>query len=147
MFRRGLNVLESWHYGLEFEHKFLILSKNTRELSSFEFGPSSCTRNSEYNYVQMEGFKNGCLRFFSRIWCKNIRHIPWQQSTQNQDLGKKYFGGKICYIQIFVQKQRYCIPVKFLGKPPGGIFKQILTIFFPANDFSICFFDHYICYL
>ena len=55
--------------GLNVNANFELFREKTRELWLFEFGPSSCTQNSEYNYVQIEGHKNGCLRFFSQIWC------------------------------------------------------------------------------
>ena len=53
------------------------------------------TRNTDSNYVPMEGRKNGSLMFFSRIWHGNIFPISRDQSSQNQILGKKDVGGQL----------------------------------------------------
>ena len=50
--------------GLNLNTNFEFFRQKSRELLSFEFEPSSFTRNSESNYVRIEGRKNGCLRFF-----------------------------------------------------------------------------------
>ena len=51
------------------------------------------TRNTESNYVPMEGRKNGSLAIRIRIWLGNIFPISRDQSSRNQILGKKYVRG------------------------------------------------------
>ena len=58
--------------GLNLNINFGFLRLESRELLSFQFGPSSFTWNSEYNFVQMEGLKNGCLTFFIGFVAKKL---------------------------------------------------------------------------
>ena len=60
-------------------------------------------RNSDSNYMPIEGHKNGSLTFSSQIWLWNTFPISRDQSSQNQILGKKYvrdwalFALKMCW--------------------------------------------------
>ena len=49
------------------------------------------TRNSNSNYVPIEGCNNGSLTFCSRNWLWNIFPISRDQSSENQILGKNTF--------------------------------------------------------
>ena len=67
-------------------------------LSSFEFSHRG-TRNTESNYVPMDGRKNVNLTIRSRIWLGNIFPISRDQSSRNKILGKKYVSGKLFTIR------------------------------------------------
>ncbi len=79
--------------GLNLNINFDFLRQESRELLSFEFGPSSFTRNSEYNFVQIEGHKNGCLRFFIGFVAQKLDIYLDNNPHKIKIWGKKYFGG------------------------------------------------------
>ena len=47
------------------------------------------TRNTDSNYVPMEGRKSGSLTIHTRVWLGNIFPIFQDQKSRNQILGKK----------------------------------------------------------
>ena len=84
-----LNVLESRHSGLEFGHKFRIFLIKNQEIYCRFNVVLQVTRNSDSNYVPIEGRTNGNLMFCSRNWIWNIFPISWDQSSQYQIFFKK----------------------------------------------------------
>ena len=82
------------------------------EYRLFEFGPSSFTRNSEYDFVQIEGHKNGCLRFFIGFFAKKLDiyldNNPhkirfWEKSTLVATYSRELIAFKICRKVTFGQ--------------------------------------------
>ena len=50
-------------------------------------------RNTDSNYVPIEGHKKGSLTIRSRIWLENILPISRDQQPRNRILGRKYVCG------------------------------------------------------
>jgi len=53
------------------------------------------TRNTDSNYLPMEGHKKGSLTIRSRIWLGNIFPISRDQWSRNQILGKNDVGSQL----------------------------------------------------
>ena len=81
--------------GLNLNTNFEFFRQKSRELLSFEFEPSSFTRNSESNYVRIEGRKNGCLRFFLGFGDKILDIYLENDPHKIMIWEKKYFDGKL----------------------------------------------------
>ena len=81
--------------GLNLNTNFEFFRQKSRELLSFEFEPSSFTRNSESNYVRIEGHKNGCLRFFLGFGDKILDIYLENDPHKIMIWEKKYFDGKL----------------------------------------------------
>ena len=81
--------------GLNLNSNFEFFRQKSRELLSFEFEPSSFTRNSESNYVRIEGRKNGCLRFFLGFGDKILDIYLENDPHKIMIWEKKYFDGKL----------------------------------------------------
>ena len=81
--------------GLNLNTNFEFFRQKSRELLSFEFEPSSFTRNSESNYVRIEGRKNGCLRFFLGFGDKILDIYLENNPHKIMIWEKKYFDGKL----------------------------------------------------
>jgi len=53
------------------------------------------TRNTDYNYLPMEGHKKGSLTIRSQIWLGNIFPISWDQWSRHRILGKNDVGSQL----------------------------------------------------
>ena len=91
--------------GWNLNKNFEFFRQKSRELLSFPFEPSSFTRNSEYNYMLIEGCKNGCLTFFIGFVAqklgiyldKNPHKIKfWEKNTLVATYSRDLIALKIC---------------------------------------------------
>ena len=90
-----LNVLKNRHSELEFQCKFWIFLTQIMRVIAVWNVAHRVIRNSDSNYVPIEGCKNGSLMFHSWIWFCNVIPIPQDQSIQSQIFGKKNVSGQL----------------------------------------------------